>query len=200
MPFCARRFRPTTSGGFESLNYDEAENNSIRAKYFLPDHERKKLKQRETAVQWIMVLTTGLLVGSIAYFSTWAVAQIVGWKFDALDDALQREAYVEGWLRLSGFVLLLALTAALLTKWAPEAAGSGIPHVKAYLNGNRLDGALRPRTLLAKAVGGVCCVAVGMPAGREGPMIHVGGAPPSIGDSYELVLLFHRLYLTHAST
>ena len=80
---------------------------------------------------------------------------------------------------------------ALLTQWATEAAGSGIPHVKAFLNGNRLDGAMRPRTLVAKVIGIICCVAVGMPAGREGPMVHAGaiianlvGTRPATGRLY----------------
>jgi chloride channel 7 len=152
----------------------------VRAKYLLPDSERIKLRRRELAVTWAMVVTTGVLVGSVAYASSWAIAQIVNAKFDAIDHALERTAYFEGWMRLSAFVLGLAMVAAALTRWAPEAAGSGIPHVKAYLNGNRLDGALRPRTLVAKVIGIVCCVAIGMPAGREGPMVHAGAIVANI--------------------
>ena len=46
--------------------------------------------------------------------------------------------------------------------------------MKAFLNGNSLDGALRPRTLVAKVLGISCTVATGMPAGREGPMVQAG--------------------------
>ena len=169
-----RRYAKPTSGSYESLNYDEAENNSIRNKYYLAEGERATVRRREQMVTWVVVLTTGFLIGSIAYFTTFANAQICHYKFLALNDALERGAYVEGWLRLSAFVVPLATIAALLTRWSPEAAGSGIPHVKAYLNGNRLDGALRPRTLVAKVIGIICCVATGMPAGREGPMVHAG--------------------------
>ena len=65
-------------------------------------------------------------------------------------------------------------SAALLTLWAPQAAGSGIPHVKSYLNGNKLPGVLRLHTLVAKVLGISVCVAAGLPVGREGPMVHAG--------------------------
>lgn len=164
----------TASGGLESLDYDEAENDLIRGKFPLSDAQRRSLRRREVAITWAMVMITGFLVGSVAYASTVAVSRIVSWKFEAVDEALRRGAYLEGWLILSAFVCVLSVVAVILTRWAPEAAGSGIPHVKAYLNGNRLDGALRPRTLVAKVVGITCCVAIGMPAGREGPMVHTG--------------------------
>ena len=102
------------------------------------------------------------------------VSLLVAWKFELIEKSLLRGAYFEGWLILSAFVVALSVVAVILTRWAPEAAGSGIPHVKAYLNGNRLDGALRPRALVAKVIGITCCVATGMPAGREGPMVHTG--------------------------
>ena len=167
-------YRATASGGLESLDYDEAENETITKKLYLSDSERRSLRQREAAIMWAMVVTIGFLVGSIAYGSTVAVSSIVSWKFELVDAALRRGAVVEGWLILSAFVIVLSVIAVSLTRWAPEAAGSGIPHVKAYLNGNRLDGALRPRTLVAKVLGIICCVAIGMPAGREGPMVHTG--------------------------
>jgi len=164
----------TASGGLESLDYDEAENDTIKRNLYLDDSAHRSLRLREMAIMWAMVITIGFLVGSIAHGSTVAVSSIVSWKFELVDEALRRGAYVEGWLILSTFVIILSIVAVSLTRWAPEAAGSGIPHVKAYLNGNRLDGALRPRTLVAKVVGIICCVAIGMPAGREGPMVHTG--------------------------
>ena len=44
----------------------------------------------------------------------------------------------------------LVAVASALTYFAPEAAGSGIPHVKSYLNGNRLPGVLKLRVLFVK--------------------------------------------------
>ena len=167
-------YKAPASGGFESLNYDEAENLTIRARYQMGTTERVAMQRRESAVQWFLVSIIGILVGSFAYFTTFGITTLSRWKFDAVYNALEKRAFYEGYAVLSAFVVGLALTAAALTRWSPEAAGSGIPHVKAYLNGNRLDGALRPRTLVAKVLGIICCVSLGMPAGREGPMVHTG--------------------------
>ena len=166
--------RGDRSATFESLNYDEAENDLVRVACALPDAERRQLHRREYAVVGTLVVITGFLVGSTSYFSTYLIEEAVHWKYHYVQDALDQDRIVDSWLIFSGFVLAFALFAAILTRWAPEAAGSGIPHVKAYLNGNRLDGALRPRTLVAKVLGISSCVAAGMPAGREGPMVHAG--------------------------
>ena len=55
------------------------------------------------------------------------------------------------------------------------AAGSGIPELKAYLNGVHLPGLLRLRTMVAKYVGLCFSVSSGFMAGKEGPFVHIGG-------------------------
>jgi CIC family chloride channel protein len=75
-------------------------------------------------------------------------------------------------------VLLGAATAGiavgLVASIAPEASGSGIPHLKAVLHRLR---ALRWRTVLpVKFVGGVLGIGGGLALGREGPTVQMGGA------------------------
>ena len=81
---------------------------------------------------------------------------------------------VEGWLKLIGFCVPLSLFAALMTYFCPDAAGSGIPMVKAELNGVRVPGALTATTLAVKVLGVTLVVAAGLPCGREGPMVQLG--------------------------
>ena len=76
----------------------------------------------------------------------------------------------------SGFTLL----AALLVFFAPRAGGSGLPALKAYLNGVRVPGLLRVRTLIAKVIGVTFVVSTGLPMGREGPMVHAGAMVSAI--------------------
>ncbi|EHB16616.1 Chloride transport protein 6 [Heterocephalus glaber] len=56
----------------------------------------------------------------------------------------------------------------------PVAAGSGIPEIKCYLNGVKVPGIVRLRTLLCKVFGVLFGVAGGLFVGKEGPMIHSG--------------------------
>jgi CIC family chloride channel protein len=66
------------------------------------------------------------------------------------------------------------LSVYLVRRLAPEAAGSGIPHLKAVLH--RLRGMLWQRILPVKFVGSVIGIGVGLALGREGPTVQMGGA------------------------
>ena len=71
------------------------------------------------------------------------------------------------------FVAII-ISAGLVILFAPEAAGSGIPHLKAVLLGHRH---LRWfRVLTIKFISMIIGNAGGMILGREGPTVHMGGA------------------------
>ncbi|BBL77242.1 H(+)/Cl(-) exchange transporter ClcA [Methylomagnum ishizawai] len=75
-------------------------------------------------------------------------------------------------MAVSGICVFAAVW--LVRRYAPEASGSGIPHLKAVLQG------CRPfpwaRVLAVKFVGGVIGIGGGMALGREGPTVQMGGA------------------------
>src|SRR5262249_31348066 len=56
---------------------------------------------------------------------------------------------------------------------APEASGSGIPHVKAVIHGTRQ---MRRRVLPVKFFGGIAGIGGGLVMGREGPTIQMGAS------------------------
>ncbi|MEO8602785.1 MAG: H(+)/Cl(-) exchange transporter ClcA [bacterium] len=62
----------------------------------------------------------------------------------------------------------------LVRRFAPEAAGSGIPHLKAVTHGLRTM--YWQRLLPVKFLGGVSAIGAGLTLGREGPTIQMGGA------------------------
>lgn len=69
---------------------------------------------------------------------------------------------------------LATVAAALCAFIAPAAAGSGIPEVKAYLNGVDAHSILAPGTLFVKIFGSILGVSAGFVVGKEGPMVHTG--------------------------
>ena len=70
--------------------------------------------------------------------------------------------------------ILAGVAVGLVRKFAPEASGSGIPHVKAVILHLR---EMRWRRLIpVKFIGGVAGIGAGLALGREGPTIQIGGA------------------------
>ena len=76
------------------------------------------------------------------------------------------------------FVVLnmsLACASSLLVVYlSPGAQGSGLPEMRAYLNGIRMDGALSMRALIAKVFGNIFATSSGLLVGKEGPLLQIG--------------------------
>lgn len=70
------------------------------------------------------------------------------------------------------------ISVALTRRYAPEASGSGIPHLEAVLH--RFRKLEWKRVLPVKFFGGVVAIGSGMALGREGPTVQMGGA---VGDA-----------------
>ena len=67
---------------------------------------------------------------------------------------------------------------AITRRYAPEASGSGIPHLEAVLH--RFRKLEWKRVLPVKFFGGILSIGSGMALGREGPTVQMGGA---VGDA-----------------
>ncbi|KAG5007376.1 hypothetical protein JHK85_025918 [Glycine max] len=89
--------------------------------------------------------------------------------------------YLDAFLAYAGANMCLAAAAAALCAFiAPAAAGSGIPEVKAYLNGVDAQNILAPSTLFVKIFGSILGVSAGFVVGKEGPMVHTGACIASL--------------------
>jgi chloride channel protein, CIC family len=133
---------------------------------FVREHEQRR-RQLPRAI------VVGLLAGLVAVAFRYALSQV-----DTLRDRLVAFSWTLGW---AGIALPVALAGAgttialvLVTRIAPEAAGSGIPHLKAVLY--HLRGLEWRRVIAVKFVGGVAAIGCGLTLGREGPTVQMGGA------------------------
>ncbi|CAN4079109.1 unnamed protein product [Withania somnifera] len=115
---------------------------------------------------------------------------IVGAKVSHLE-SLDYE-YLTGFAFFAGSNFLLTLVAAFPTVYfAPMASGSGVPEIKAYLNGVDTPNMFGATTLFVKIIGNIGAVSAGLDLGKEEPLIHIGTCIASLlgqggSDSYKL--------------
>jgi CIC family chloride channel protein len=121
------------------------------------------------------ILPKALVIGIVAGLISSAFREALQWS----------ETHRIAWLhRLSPIVSLpvaLILGALgggigvwLVRRFAPEASGSGIPHIKSVVLGEEQMHWLR--VIPVKFFGGLAAIGGGMALGREGPTIQIGGA------------------------
>ncbi|XP_004230422.1 chloride channel protein CLC-c [Solanum lycopersicum] len=156
----------------ESLDYDIVENDLFKQDW----RSRKKVQiYQYIFLKWTLVLLIGLFTGLVGFFLNIAVENIAGFKLLLASDLMLEDKYFRAFAIFAGCNLGLATCAAILCACiAPAAAGSGIPEVKAYLNGVDAHSILAPSTLFVKIIGSVLGVSAGFVVGKEGPMVHTG--------------------------
>lgn len=137
----------------------------------IQEFDRRQERRRRVVPRATLV---GLLAGLTA-----AAFRLVLEAGDRGRDALYRAAH--GLPGPWGFLLVVAVCGIaagaalwLVRRFAPETAGSGIPHLKAVLH--RLRGMSWRRVLLVKFASGTLGIGAGLALGREGPTVQMGGA------------------------
>ncbi|KAK9286286.1 hypothetical protein L1049_014676 [Liquidambar formosana] len=162
----------------ESLDYEIVENDLFKQDW----RSRTKVEIFQYVVlKWTLALLIGLGTGFVGFFNNLAVENIAGFKLLLSNNLMLEDKYYQAFAVYAGCNLVLAIAAAALCAYiAPAAAGSGIPEVKAYLNGVDAHAILAPSTLFVKIFGSIFGVSAGFVVGKEGPMVHTGACIASL--------------------
>lgn len=99
-------------------------------------------------------------------------------------DALIPESFSAFFVYLSVAVAFTAVSAFLVKRFAPHAAGSGVPEIKTVLSGVVMRGYLSIWAVVIKSVGLAFSVAAGLNLGKEGPFVHLAAAIAHITASF----------------
>ncbi|EFJ24475.1 hypothetical protein SELMODRAFT_100906 [Selaginella moellendorffii] len=162
----------------ESLDYEIVENDVFKQDW----RARTNYEVLQYVImKWTFACLIGVLTGLVALLINLAVENIAGAKLLITLKLLQSNRYVLAGLLLTGINLVLVLFSSVLCVYfGPAAAGSGIPEVKAYLNGIDAPEILAPNTLVVKILGSIGAVSAGLCVGKEGPLVHVGACIASL--------------------
>ncbi|XP_042006505.1 chloride channel protein CLC-c-like [Salvia splendens] len=156
----------------ESLDYE-----MIETDLFKQDWRSRKRVQifQYIYLKWTLALLIGLCTGLVGFLNNLAVENIAGYKLVITGNLMSNNKYLPAFVAFGGINVVLAICAGALCAYvAPAAAGSGIPEVKAYLNGIDAHSILAPSTLFVKILGSILAVSAGLVVGKEGPMVHTG--------------------------
>ncbi|KAL1564874.1 chloride channel protein CLC-c [Salvia divinorum] len=156
----------------ESLDYEMIENDLFKQDW----RSRKRVQIFQYIfLKWTLALLIGLCTGLVGFLNNMAVENIAGYKLVITSNLMFNDKYLSAFAAFAGTNVFLAICAGALCAYiAPAAAGSGIPEVKAYLNGIDAHSILAPSTLFVKIFGSILGVSAGFVVGKEGPMVHTG--------------------------
>lgn len=126
-------------------------------------------------MKWTLCFLVGGIAGLVGFVVNLSIENFAGVKFVITSNMMLSHRYAKafGVFAVSNFVL--TLIASTITAFvAPAASGSGIPEVKAYLNGVDAPEILSLRTLIVKVIGSVFAVSSSLYIGKAGPLVHTG--------------------------
>ncbi|CAA6661458.1 unnamed protein product [Spirodela intermedia] len=165
----------------ESLDYEIIENDSLfKLEQDWRGRGRGQIFQY-VLLKWTLCFLLGLTAGAVGFFNNLAVENIAGVKFVITSNLMLSRQYGLAFaiFAVANFVLLM--TSCVITAFiAPAAGGSGIPEVKAYLNGVDAPEILSFRTLVVKIIGSILAVSSSLHIGKAGPMIQTGACIASL--------------------
>ncbi len=128
-------------------------------------------------------LLTGVAAGLVGVAFHFSVEFIARWP-RVLRKTFGEEALSIGLAALIG-VLFATIALFLVRRFAPEAAGSGVPDVEGAMEGT--VAVPWRRILPVKFFGGILALSSGMMLGREGPTIHLGASvAAAFGERFRL--------------
>eukprot|EP00537_Pseudo-nitzschia_pungens_P002124 CAMPEP_0172361830 /NCGR_PEP_ID=MMETSP1060-20121228/5602_1 /TAXON_ID=37318 /ORGANISM="Pseudo-nitzschia pungens, Strain cf. cingulata" /LENGTH=986 /DNA_ID=CAMNT_0013084211 /DNA_START=98 /DNA_END=3058 /DNA_ORIENTATION=- len=176
-----------------SLDFERVVNEySIEAKRELllgTSNKGARIYSKNT-IRWVLTIACALFSGFTTVVIVSVTEELVSWRTRTLANWLtlsnnnsnneEEEGTYTFWFVFGAYCLVSLLladaAAALCLYWPgiPEAVGSGIPEVKAYLNGIRVKKFDNLVFVIVKMVGSVLSVGSSMAVGMEGPLVMIG--------------------------
>ncbi|KRZ66674.1 Chloride channel protein 2 [Trichinella papuae] len=124
---------------------------------------------------WIILIVLGASVAVLSFAVDVAVSALNKARLHLYTTAAETNIFagIASWvLPIVGMVILSMI---ISQRISPYAAGSGISEIKTILRGVVLKEYLTLKTLISKLIGLTVVLPSGLPIGKEGPFVHIGG-------------------------
>mmetsp|Transcript_93683 Transcript_93683/g.269798 ORF Transcript_93683/g.269798 Transcript_93683/m.269798 type:complete len:960 (-) Transcript_93683:73-2952(-) len=135
----------------------------------------------QAAVTWLVTVAIAVVTAMECTGIMLLSGALQNWRLDLVASAARAGGggstpLLLAFLPLLAYALTVTVLGALLVVvlGAPWASGSGVPDLKAFLNGNGIPGLFSFRTWIARGVGLILITSSGLFAGMEGPAAHLG--------------------------
>ncbi|GJQ14000.1 hypothetical protein GpartN1_g5791.t1 [Galdieria partita] len=147
----------------------------VNVRWAFPRSPREQ--QLFAALHLVLAALTGILVGVFSFSIEQGVRAIYLAIYKVTQNVLieQHHSFWGALIYFVGFSCCVGLVATCLVLFvSSEAAGSGIPPLKGYINGIQSQKLLSFRTFVAKLFGNMCVVGSGLISGSVAPVSHIG--------------------------
>jgi chloride channel 7 len=122
---------------------------------------------------WVLTAVIALILGIYGFTMVYAMRETNDSKFGHVGGLLAGGHIASAWAVYTGWNCALLMLCAIILNFQPSGA-SGIPDVKAYLNGANVPGSFTLLGLIVKVVCTYLCIGASMPIGTQGPLTHTG--------------------------
>lgn len=127
-----------------------------------------KLLPWESAIKFAVCIAIAVAVGTLGFGIDQAIKWIAYYKYKVMAVWMERMYgnFSQFGIMSSCIIcvnVVIIFFAAVLGNMEPVSTGSGIPHIKAYLNGLKVPRLMRFKTLITKSLGVIASVTGGLP-------------------------------------
>lgn len=143
-----------------------------------PTVKKESIPKLYTLLKWLCVVLIAIITALVGFGQSLFVSYIYDKRSNYIYSLQRQGEHFWQFVQYVGFNLCLSfLCSFLLWLISPAASGSGIPDVKAFLNGVESPiwkNFFTVRTFVAKVVCSALAVSASLVMGKEGPMLHAG--------------------------
>lgn len=158
----------------------------------------RKMNEKKINYEFLKLFAFGILIGIFAGGISTLYRCIISFCEKFL---MKINAVAAGSNGKIGFIILMfcgifvvSIITAYIKKWVPLCGGSGIPQVKAEIDGKIVTNPVK--VILGKIIGGTLSALCGMSVGREGPSIQLGAMTGKLFSKFYNAQDAENLFLT----